>query len=250
MIASAGRSSQTGDTRALQANLAASNDKEALGNHYKELISNGLNPEKIKLVVTDLLPAYRSVIAQYFPQALHQYCIFHFIQHINQQFKMGLKSHRQATFQEGARKEAHLISWLLLKGAEKLTQQEQQIVFDFCNLHPNVAAGYALKEDIRTLYASVKDLAQAIAFKDILTAVYTPKLEESMQKMLTFFSENFNASIAYLQQGYFRDKTNNDAERMMRTIKKTQQTHYFLRNPENYIKKIKVVLGINTTIAT
>ena len=58
-----------------------------------------------------------------------------------------------------------------------------------------------------------------------------------------------NNLLPILKNGYFLDKTNNDAERMMRTIKRTQQTHYFLRNENNYIKKIRVVLGIQIPIA-
>ena len=42
---------------------------------------------------------------------------------------------------------------------------------------------------------------------------------------------------------------NNDAERLMRAIKRTQQTHYFLQNENNYVKKIRVVLGIQIPIA-
>lgn len=67
-----------------------------------------------------------------------------------------------------------------------------------------------------------------------------------MQKSLVFVEANFDKTIFFLHKGYFLDRTNNDAERMMRLIKRTQQTHYFLRKDVNYIKKIKVVLGVQT----
>ncbi len=50
-----------------------------------------------------------------------------------------------------------------------------------------------------------------------------------MLELLCWLSENFEKTIAYIKKGYFRDKTKNDAERLMRKIKRIQQTHYFIR---------------------
>ena len=104
VIASAGRLGKKGKSRALHANLADSNGKEDLKVHYKGLIDKGLDAEKVELVVTDMLPAYKEVISELFPNALHQYCVFHFIQHINKLFKAALKLHRYKTFKVGERK--------------------------------------------------------------------------------------------------------------------------------------------------
>ena len=234
MIASAGRTNATETSRALHANLADSNDIESLKWHYKELIDKGLDKDKVELVVTDMLMAYISVIKEMFPNALHQYCIFHFIQHLNKLFKAALKAHRYEHFKEGERKEAHQIALLMLKGQEKLTSEEQQIVQAFCDTYPDVAADYALKEDIRFLYANANSVEQAVAFKDIIVDTYATCISKPMEAGVAFFEKNFEQSIAYLKTGYLRDKTNNDAERMMRKIKRTQQTHYFLRDKENY----------------
>jgi transposase len=233
-----------GKSRALHANLADSNGIDALKGHYKEMIENGLDANKVEMVVTDMLPAYNSVIADTFPNALHQYCIFHFIQALNIFFKTALAVHRQANFEAGHRKQAHTISFLFLKGQEKLNSEETEMVRIFSQQHPTVAADYAFKEDIRTLYATVKTPVQAYACLDIIKDSYNNSISESMQKGLTFLEANFDKTISYLHKGYFLDRTNNDAERMMRTIKRTQQTHYFLRKDVNYIKKIKVVLGV------
>jgi transposase len=214
------------------------------------LIKKGLEANKVELVVTDMLPAYQGVIKEIFPNALHQYCVFHFIQHFNGVFKTALKEHRNAFFTPGNRKEAHLISFLLLKGQEKLKAKERETVLDFCETHPIIAAAYTLKEDIRTLYATVKTLSHAFALKDIIEDTYAGLVCKTMKKGITFFTTHFEGSVAYLKKGYFMDKTNNDAERMMRTIKRTQQTHYFLRTDDTYIKKIRAVLGIQSPIAT
>lgn len=229
--------------------MADSNSKEALRAHYNLLIEKGLDALLVALVVTDMLEAYKEVIAQCFPNALHQYCIFHFIQHINKLFKEALKVHRHANFAQGERKEAHLIALLMLKGQEKLTEQERLLVFDFCEQYPTMAANYALKEDIRFLYAHALTRQQAYAYKDIIVEQYSPIISQKMMPTISFLNDNFEPSIAYLNEGYFLDKTNNDAERLMRTIKRTQQTHYFLRKEDNYIKKIRVVLGVQNPIA-
>jgi transposase-like protein len=240
----------TTKTVALHANLAEKNDIENLTTHYKELITNGLDAEKVELVVTDMLPAYNSVIADIFPNAAHQYCIFHFIQSLNIHFKTALKEHRTTAFEAGSRKEAHKISFLLLKGQEKLSVVEREIVCVFTEQYPTVAADYALKEDIRTLYSAVQTPAQAYAYLDILNDLYTNLISPMMQEGLEWMNKHFDKTIAFLSKGYFLDRTNNDAERMMRKIKRIQHTHYFLRKDENYIKKVKVVLGIQNPIAT
>jgi transposase len=250
VIASAGRSKASDKSQCLHANLADDNGSSSIRNHYNELINKGLNAEGVDLVVTDMLVAYQGVIKDIFPNALHQYCVFHFIQHINGIFKTALKEHRIASFKEGARKEAHLTSFLLLKGKEKLKAQEREKVLDFCEAHPTIGAAYALKEEIRTLYATVKTISHAVALKDIIEEKYSDLVCKTMKKGIDFLTTHFDGTIAYLKKGYFLDKTNNDAESMMRTIKRTQQTHYFFRTDDAYIKKIRAVLGIQQPFAT
>jgi transposase len=250
IIASAGKSVEAPKSVALHANLADSNSSQALTAHYKELIGNGLVADKVELVVTDMLPAYDSVISTLFVNALHQFCIFHLIQSINKALKEALKEHRTANYPKKERKEAHLISFLMLRGEEKLSDTEREKVLLFCEKHPEATPNYALKEDIRVLYATAKNPAQAYAYRDVLDESYATKIAEPMKKVWTFLKDNFEKTIAYLRKDYPADKTNNDAERMMRMIKRTQQTHYFLRNTDNYIKKVKVVLGIQTPVAT
>jgi transposase len=213
------------------------------------LIDNGLVAEKVELVVTDMLSAYGSVISTLFVNALHQFCIFHLIQFVNKALKEALKEHRIAHYPKKERKEAHRISFLMLKGEDKLSLEEREKVILFCEKHPEVTPNYALKEGIRMLYATAKETGQAYAYKDILDEAYVTKIAEPMKKMWVFLKDNFEKTIAYLHKGYPADKTNNDAERMMRKIKRIQQTHYFLRNTDNYIRKIRVVLGIQTPIA-
>jgi hypothetical protein len=75
--------------------------------------------------------------------------------------KVSLKEHRTKTFESGKRKEAHKTSFRLLKGQEKLTPEEKKKVNLFCLKHPIIAAEYALNEDIRMLYATVKTAEQA-----------------------------------------------------------------------------------------
>jgi transposase len=244
VIASAGRHTKEGKSIALHANLSESNSKEAIQYHYNDLINKGLDTEKVELVVTDMLAAYDEVVATTFPNAVHQYCVFHFIQAFNAYFKQSLKVHRNEVFEKGNRKEAHKTSFLLLKGQEKLNLKEKEEVYNFCQNHPTMAAEYAFKEDIRILYTTVKTPQQAYAYRDIILEQYENSISPSMAIAINFFTKNFDKSIAFLQKGYFLDKTNNDAERLMRAIKRIQQTHYFLRNEDNYIRKIRCVLGI------
>lgn len=250
VIASAGKETKSSHSVALHANLADSNASEAIQAHYQEMIDKGLPAENVHLVVTDMLSAYSAVILKMFPNALHQFCIFHLIQSVNKALKEALKAHRIANYAKGERKEAHQTSLLMLKGEEKLSETERNKVEAFCLKHPEILPNYALKEDIRVLYATVQTPEQAYAYKDILEDTYATKIAEPMQKNWQFINENFENTIAYLRKDRPADKTNNDAERMMRAIKRTQQTHYFLRNEDCYIRKIRCVLGIQKPIAS
>jgi transposase-like protein len=249
IIASTGKSKKTQKANLLHLNSSESNDIEAITMHYKSLIAKGLDPKKIILIVTDMLMAYRSVIAILFPNALHQFCIFHIIQAINGFFKNALKEHRNASYKKGERKEPHKISFLLLKGQEKLTADEKEKVFKFCEKHPEIMAEYALKEDIRTLYAVSKNEIQAIAYKDMIVELYQDRISVEMQKGLTFLTENFENTISYLKVEVLHAKTNNDAERIMREIEHNQKIHYFFRKDESLIRHLRTRLGLDTPIA-
>jgi transposase-like protein len=249
IIASAGKNKETASAKLLHLNSADSNDIDAIKEHYKGLIDKGLYPEKVKLVVTDMLIAYISVIKVMFPNALHQFCVFHVLQTINGLFKDALKNHRYAHFKEGERKEAHKIALYMLKGQEKLTTEESEKVLDFCEKYPDIMANYALKEDIRTLYALSKSEIQAVAFRDIIVENYKDKISEPMQKTLNFLTQNFENTISYLKVDIHHAKTNNDAERIMRKIERNQNIHYFFRKDESLIRHLKTRLGINIPIA-
>ena len=184
-----------------------------------------------------------------FPNALHQFCVFHVLQTINKTLKAALKEHRYTHFKEGNRKEAHKIALYMLKGQEKLTTEESEKVLDFCEKHPDVMANYALKEDIRALYALSKSEIQAVAYRDIIVENYQDKISQPMQKTLDFLTENFENTINYLKLDMLHAKTNNDAERIMRKIERNQKIHYFFRKEESLIRHLKTRLGINIPIA-
>ena len=248
IIASAGKDKTTPSGHLLHLNTATSNDSEAIEFHYKTLIDKGLEPSKIVLVVTDMLVTYISVIKVMFPNALHQFCIFHVLQTINGLFKAALKVHRYKHFKEGERKEAHKIALLMLKGQEKLTEEERIKVLDFCDEFPDIMANYALKEDIRALYALSESEIQAVAYRDMILDNYQYKISEPMQKVLTFLTQNFENTISYLKVDIRHAKTNNDAERIMRKIEQNQKTHYFFRKEASLIRHLKARLGIDRHI--
>ena len=196
-----------------------------------------------------MLPAYNEVIASMFPLALHQYCVFHFMQLVNKHFKEALKIHRYKHFKEGARKEAHKIALLMLKAQEKLSSEECEIVLAFCEQHPDVLADYAMKEDIRTLYAQAKNEVQAVAYKDIILESYQNIISKTMQNTINLINTSFEKTISYLKVGILHAKTNNDAERIMRKIERNQKTHYFFRTEDSLIRHLRIRLGIDTIFA-
>jgi transposase-like protein len=213
------------------------------------LIAKGLQPTKIQLVVTDLLPAYSKVISEIFPNALHQFCIFHFLQLLQKTFQQALKVHRYENFKEGERKEAHQIALSLMKGQEKLNALEREKVFDFCEKYPNVLADYSLKEEIRDLYRFSQSVSQATALKDMILENYENKISAPMEKALKVFTNHFDKTISYLKVGILHAKTNNDAERIMRKIEYNQKVHCYFRKEDSLLRHLKIRLGITTPLA-
>lgn len=249
LIMSAGKSQTERSATPLHLNTASSNDGMALKVHYNELITKGLQPQSIRLVVTDLLPAYGSVIAELFPNALHQFCVFHLMQLIHKIFKQALKTHRYDHFKEGSRKEAHKTALCMMRGHEKLNPEEREKVADFCEAHPNVMADYALKEEIRGLYAGSKNEIQARAWKDIIVENYETKISATMEKALKCLTDHFEKTISYLKVGILHAKTNNDAERIMRKIQYNQKVHCYFRKEESLLRHLKIRLGITQIAA-
>lgn len=196
-----------------------------------------------------MLPAYSKVIAHLFPNALHQFCIFHLMQLLNKILKQALKEHRYQEFKAGERKEAHQIALCMMRGHEKLNAAEREKVFDFCEKYPNVMADYALKEDIRRLYVLSKNPIQARAYKDILIDQYETKISVPMEKALKCFTDHFEKSINYLNVGILHAKTNNDAERIMRKIQSNQRVHCYFRTEESLLRHLKIRLGITHVAA-
>jgi transposase len=246
---SAGKNHTQTSAIPLHLNTASTNDSDALENHYKALITRGLDASTIQLVVTDMLPAYSRVIEKWFPNALHQFCVFHLMQLLNQVFKQALKEHRHQAFKVGERKKAHQTALLMMKNPEKLNAEERENVLDFCEKYPNVMADYALKEDIRMLYTLSKSAIQAIAYKDILVDQYQLKISVPMEKALKCFTDHFEKSISYLKLGILHAKTNNDAERIMRKIQSNQRVHCYFRKEESLLRHLKIRLGITRVAA-
>ncbi len=107
----------------------------------------------------------------------------------------------------------------------------------------------AITEFFPNAYANASSVCQILAYKDIIMDTYKDIVSTNMFNVLQWLEQNFEKTIAYLKKNFPKDKTNNDAERQMKKIKRIQQTHYFLRKDEYYIRKIKVILGINKICA-
>jgi transposase-like protein len=109
---------------------------------------------------------------------------------------------------------------------------------------------YAVKEDIRTLYALAKTEVEALAYKDIIIEQYEAKISKTMQKTIKLLTNAFEKTISYLKLGILHAKTNNDAERIMRKIERNQKIHYFFRSEESLKRHLNTRLGIFTVFVT
>ena len=72
--------------------LVSSNDQDHLARFLRALRDHGLHP---KVVVTDGSALYPAVLAQVWPQAQHQLCVFHVLQDLHRTVRAAIRRRRQ-----------------------------------------------------------------------------------------------------------------------------------------------------------
>lgn len=118
-------------------------DNSVVGEFAKWLKAHNGDPKQISLVASDFGKAFISGTNKYLPNAKSVMDPFHLIQIANK----AMDRDRASRQYNGDRNKA--VRYALLKGKEKLTEEQKKIVMDFSKDHAIPANSYRLKEMLR-----------------------------------------------------------------------------------------------------
>jgi|SRR5579863_6487578 len=249
--------------------LVDANDQGHMRRFLQNLKNWGLAP---KVVVTDGSNLYPSVLAELWPDADHQLCVFHVIKDINKlvldavrrmrttmsrrgkagrkkkRGRKGAKS-RAAAARRGmtVKEKAHFVfkhRHLIVKRRENLTETERDDLVRMLEYLPALATLRRFADRIYWLFDTPKDLHQAgcrrAAIVRDATFQAVPELAKAMQQL---DEEKFPKLMAYLANPVGqRVRTNNHVERTNRMFRFLEKVRYKWRRRRTLVRFVVLTL--------
>jgi Transposase len=243
--------------------LVAANDQDHMLRFLKNLQTWGLMP---RIVITDDSNLYPAVLAELWPEAEHQLCVFHIIKNINKlvldavrrlrsamsrrgkagrQKKRGRKSKKAkaAAKRRGltVKDKAHFVfkhRYLIVKRRENFTESDQADLTLMLEYLPELSTLRRFADRIYWLFDTDKDLHQAscrratIVRDSAFQAV--PELVKAMEQL---DEEKFPKIMAYLNSPIGqRVRTNNHVERTNRMVRFFEKVRYKWRRRKTLVR--------------
>jgi hypothetical protein len=243
--------------------LVAANDQDHMQRFLKNLQTWGLMP---RVVVTDDSNLYPAVLAELWPQADHQLCVFHIVKNINKlvldavrrlrsamgrrgkagrQKKRGRKSKKAkaAARRRGltVKQKAHFVfkhRHLIVQRRENLTESDQANLARMLEYLPELSTLRRFADRIYWLFDTDKDFHQAscrraaIVRDSAFQAV--PELLKAMEQLN---EEKFPKIVAYLNNPVAeRVRTNNHVERTNRMVRFFEKVRYKWRRRKTLVR--------------
>jgi Transposase len=246
------------------------NDQDHMRRFLNNLRIWGLNP---KVVVTDGSNLYPGVLAELWPEADHQLCVFHVIKDINKLIldavrrmrtdmsrrgKAGRKKKRgrKRAKSKGAKRRRGLTlkekayfvfkrRYLIVKRRENLTETEQDDLKQMIEYLPEVEVLRQFADRMYGLFDTPKDFHQASCRRAAIVRnpqfQAVPELAKAMEQL---DEEKFPKLMAYLNNPVSqRVRTNNHVERTNRMFRFFEKVRYKWRRRRTLVRF--VVLKLN-----
>jgi transposase-like protein len=249
--------------------LVAANDQVHMRRFLKNLKTWGLNPD---VVVTDGSNLYPAVLAELWPGADHQLCVFHVIKDINKSVLDAVRRLRSAMGRRGkagrkkkrgrkgakaksraarrgltVKEKAHFVfrhRHLIVKRRENLTDAERDDLTRMLEYLPELATLRRFADRIYWLFDAPKDAQQAgcrrsaIVRDPAFRAV--PELAKALEQL---DAEKFPKLRAYLKNPMSRRvRTNNHVERTNRMFRFLEKVRYRWRRRRTLVRFVVLVL--------
>jgi hypothetical protein len=241
--------------------LVSHNDQEHMGRFLRQLQAHGFIPE---VVVTDGSSLYPALLAEMWPSAAHQLCVFHVLKDINDEVLDAVRRIRREMQRRGRRGRKRKLGrpkkgttrqrrqrklrdkadfvykhrYLIVKRAEKLTAQQRKDLAQMLEDAPSLRVVQAFVAEVYRLFERGQTEATAWRRHAALVgnAAYAsvPELAAAI-KMLQ--PEKFTKMIAFLRSRVGkRVRTNNHVERMNRVLRLYEKTRYKWRSARTKVR--------------
>lgn len=247
--------------------LVSANDKDHMRRFLDTLRQHGFLPQ---VVVTDGSNLYPSLLAELWPHARHQLCVFHVIKDINDHVFDALrrlrrklaqrrgrkrgrgrpsKAQRRARARQGkTRKEQSYFVWkhrhLIVTRPEKLNGRERRWLSQMFRYLPELRTLREFVLDVYRLFDPEQSRHQARCRRAAL--VKNPKFlaDPDLAKALAMLDpEKFDKMIAYLHSpSGKRVRTNNHVERTNRRIRHFEKVRYKWRRRRTIVRFVVLAL--------
>jgi transposase-like protein len=249
--------------------LVVANDQGHMRRFLRNLKNWGLDPE---VVVTDGSNLYPAVLAELWPDADHQLCVFHIIKDINKLVlgavrrlrtamnRRGKAGRKKKRGRKGAKSKAaaarrgmtvkeksHFVfkrRYLIVKRRENLTEAERNDLTRMLEYLPELATLRRFADRIYWLFDASKDLHQAgcrraaIVRDPAFRAV--PELVKAVEQI---DAEKFAKLMAFLKNPVSqRVRTNNPVERTNRMFRFLEKVRYKWRRRRTLVRFVVLTL--------
>jgi transposase-like protein len=249
--------------------LVDKNDQDHMRRFLANLANWGVTP---RVVVTDGSNLYPGILAELWPDADHQLCVFHVIKDINKVIldavrrmrtamsrrgkagrkkkrgRKGAKSKATATRRGMTLKEkAHFIfkhRHLIVKRRENLTESERDDLTKMLEYLPELATLRRFADRIYWLFDTPKDAQQAGCRRSVIVRdpafQAVPELVKAMEQL---DEEKFPKLVAYLKNPIRRRvRTNNHVERTNRMFRFFEKVRYKWRRRKTLVRFVVLAL--------
>ena len=249
--------------------LVDANDQDHMRRFLRNLKNWGLAPE---VVVTDGSNLYPTVLAELWPGADHQLCVFHVIKDINKLILDAVRRLRTAMGRRGkagrkkkrgrkgakskaaaarrgmtVKEKAHFVfkhRHLIVKRRENLTESERDDLTRMLEYVPGLATLRRFADRIYWLFDTPKDLHQAGCRRAAIVSEPAfqgvPELVKAMEQV---DAAKFPKLMAYLKNPLSRRvRTNNHVERTNRMFRFLEKVRYKWRRRKTLVRFVVLTL--------
>ena len=249
--------------------LVDKNDQDHMRRFLRNLANWGLTPE---VVVTDGSNLYPAVLAELWPDAGHQLCVFHVIKDINELILDGARRLRTAMTRRGragrkkkrgrkgakskaaaarrgltVKEKAHFVfqhRHLIVKRRENLNEAERDDLVRMLEYLPELATLRRFADRVYWLFDTPKDRHQAGCRRAVI--VRDPAFRavpELVKAMGQIGAERFPKLMAYLDNPLSRRvRTNNHVERTNRMFRLLEKVRYKWRRRRTLVRFVVLTL--------
>ena len=247
--------------------LVGSNDHDHMRRFLENLKKHGFQP---KVVVTDGSNLYPALLAEIWPQARHQLCIFHVLKDINDCVLDAVRRVRRRLARSGGRKrrrgrrskaqqraqarrgltnkeKAKFIAkhrYLIVRKPEDLTDRERDNLLKILSYAPELVTLRRFVVQVYELFDPAQSPHQAQCRRAVLIKTPEYQADPDLQRALQMLSpDKFTKMIAYLHSpAAKRIRTNNHVERVNRRVRYFEKVRYKWRRRRTIVRFVVLAL--------